>query len=272
MELHIARFTKFNSPLLAYARNVTSQYGEDGIIARLVELIQPKERFCVEFGAWDGKRYSNCHHLLATAGWQGVMIEGNPEKYGELVKTFAGNPGVRPLNRFVDFEGQNALDNILAECGAPADLGLLSIDVDGNDYHIWTSLKRYAPEIVIIEFNPTVPNDVFFVQDRSFEVNHGSSLLALILLGQDKGYELCVCTRTNAFFVKKEKFKMLGIENNSINVLHRPAQDGRIFQGYDGTIHVVGMTALVWQNIRLSSEDFQVLPKDARVYKGALRK
>jgi len=204
MELPLARFTKINSPLLAYAKNVTSQFGEDGIIARLVELIQPGERFCVEFGAWGGKYYSNCHQLLATSDWQGLMIEGNPEKYRDLVSTFAGNDRVRTLNRFVDFEGPNGLDNILAECNAPKDLGLLSIDIDGNDYHIWKSLQGYAPEIVVIEFNPTVPNDVFFVQDASFDVNHGCSLLALTLLGQEKGYELCVCTTTNAFFVKGE--------------------------------------------------------------------
>ncbi len=272
MELQLARLTKINSPLLAYAKSVTSQYGEDGIIARLIELVQPKHRYCVEFGAWDGKHYSNCHELLATTDWQAVMIEGNPEKYRDLVKTYAGNDRVRTLNRFVDFEGANSLDNILVECDAPADIGLLSIDVDGNDYHIWKSLERYAPEIVIIEFNPTVPNDVFFVQDRSFEINQGCSLFALAVLGQEKGYELCVCTRTNAFFVKKEKFGMLGIRNNSLNVLYHPYQDGRIFQGYDGTIYVVGMNGLVWQNIRLSSEDFQVLPKAARVFSGALKK
>ena len=164
------------------------------------------------------------------------------------------------------------MDNILAACNAPKDPGLLSIDVDGNDYHIWKSLQGYAPEIVVVEFNPTVPNDVFFVQDASFDVNHGCSLLALTLLGQDKGYELCACTTTNAFFVKKEKFGLLGIQNNFINVLHQPVQDGRIFQGYDGTIHVVGMNTLVWRNIPLSSDDFQVLPKAARVYRDALKK
>ena len=272
MELRLARFTKINSPLLAYAKNVTSQFGEDGILARLVELIQPGERFCVEFGAWDGKYYSNCHQLIATSDWQGLMIEGNTDKYRDLVRTFAGNDRVRTLNRFVEFEGHNSLDNILAECSAPKDLGLLSIDVDGNDYHIWKSLQGYAPEIVVIEFNPTVPNDVFFVQDASFDVNHGCSLLALTLLGQEKGYELCVCTTTNAFFVKKEKFGRLGIQHNFINVLHQPLHDGRIFQGYDGTIYVVGMNSLVWQNIPLSSEDFQVLPKGARGYKDALKK
>jgi hypothetical protein len=272
MELRLARFTKVNSPLLAYAKDVTSQFGEDGIIARLVELIQPRERFCVEFGAWDGKYHSNCHELLATSDWQGLMIEGNPEKYRELVHTFTGNDRVGTLNRFVSFEGANSLGAILSECSAPTNLGLLSIDVDGNDYHIWKSLEGYDPEIVVIEFNPTVPNDVFFVQDASFDVNHGCSLLALILLGQDKGYELCVCTTTNAFFVKKEKFGILGIENNFINVLHQPMQDGRIFQGFDGTIHVVGMNSLVWRNIPLSSEDFQVLPKAVRVYRDALKK
>ena len=215
MELRLLRFTKVNSPLLAYAKDITSQCGEDGIIERLIELVQPAHKFCVEFGAWDGKLYSNCNQLLMHRDWSGVMIEANEKKYRDLVATFSGNNRVKTVNRFVDFEGPNTLDNILTECEAPSDLGLISIDIDGNDYHVWKSLERFSPEIVIIEFNPTIPNDVYFIQDRSFEINQGCSLLALIFLAKERGYELAVCTTVNAFFVKKEKFGRLQIQDNS---------------------------------------------------------
>jgi hypothetical protein len=271
MQMHLVRFTKRVSPLLSYAKNITSQFGEDGIIARLVELLTPPD-YCVEFGAWDGKHLSNCHQLVAKAGWHGVMIETNEDKYRDLVETYAGNGRVHTVQRFVDFEGPNRLDMILKECGAPQTFGILSVDIDGNDYHVWKSLEMFSPEIAIVEFNQTIPNDVFFVQDRSFDVNHGCSLLALILLGKEKGYELAVCTETNAFFVRREKFPKLGIRDNSINTLYRPVQDGRIFQGYDGTIHVVGMDHLIWKQIPLSHEDFQVLPRGARTPVDAQRK
>ena len=62
------------------------------------------------------------------------------------------------------------------------ELDLLSIDIDGNDYYIFESLARLKPELVVIEFNPTIPNDVMFVQERNITVNQGCSLLALIAL------------------------------------------------------------------------------------------
>src|SRR5688572_7452284 len=158
---------KVNSPLLAYKFDVTSQCGEDGIIAHICDVIEPANRYCIEFGAWDGKLYSNCYNLFANAGWDGLMIEANAEKYLQLQATYAGNTRVKTLNRFVELDGPNSLDNILKEVGAPAEPGVLSIDIDGNDYHIFESLTEHRPELVIVEFNPTVPNDVIFVQAPS---------------------------------------------------------------------------------------------------------
>jgi hypothetical protein len=273
MKLEMYRFFEHSSPLLQFQRNVASQSGEDGIIERIMGLLEPSQRFCVEFGAWDGKLYSNCFNLLQNKGWSGIMIEANADKYRDLVGTYAGKSGVTTVNRFVDFEGANSLDELLDEFGAPKDFGLLSIDVDGCDYYIWESLARYSPEVVIVEFNPTVPNDVLFVQARSFDVNHGCSLLALVVMGREKGYELCVCTAWNAFFVRADKYPRLGIASNLISNLYVPLQDGRIFQGYDGSIHVVGISSLVWKGgIPLSSEDFQVLPKAVRVWTDAQKK
>jgi hypothetical protein len=264
---------KINSPLLDYKSDVTSQCGEDGIIAHICEVIEPANRYCIEFGAWDGKHLSNCYNLIVNAGWGALMIEANAQKFKELEATYAGHPRVQRVNRLVDFEGTDTLDRILEEAGAPKEPGVLSIDIDGNDYYIFQSLTTHRPELVIVEFNPTIPNDVIFVQERSFEVNHGCSLLALVLLGREKGYELAVATACNGLFVRADKFPLLGITDNSISALYAPLQDGRIFQGYDSTIHVVGMDHLVWhRGMRVSSADFQVLPAAARVWNDAQKK
>ena len=273
MKQQLVRFQQLTSPLSQYRRNVFSQGGEDGIIEQINELLRPEHKLCVEFGAWDGKLFSNCYNLTTNKNWSGIMIEANPEKYKELQQTYAENENVRTVHRLVDFEGANSLDNILAEFGAPRDIGLISIDIDGNDYYVFESLKNHTPELVVIEFNPTIPNDVLFVQEKSFKVNQGCSLLALVILGKQKGYELAACTDWNAFFVKQEKLPVLGIENNFINRMYAPMQDGRIFQGYDGSIHVVGMHTLMWKGgIPVSSDDFQVLPKAIRVWGDAQRK
>ena len=191
-------FTK-HSPLEAYARNVTSQYGEDGIIAHVMKALKPTAPYCVEFGAWDGKLYSNCFNLLKGNGWSGLLIEASADKFVELQATYADTPRVTLANRLVDIDGPNRLDALLREASAPQSFALLSIDIDGNDYYVWESLTDFTPELVVIEFNPSVPNDVVFVQDKSFDINQGCSLLALVQLGKRKGYKLAVCTACNAF-------------------------------------------------------------------------
>jgi hypothetical protein len=267
MKLGTIRLFEVDNPLRKFASNVSSQDGEDGIIEHILSVLQPEHRYCVEFGAWDGKYCSNAHHLLRNGGWSGVMIEANAGKFKDLQVTYADKPAVTCLNRFVQFDSPGTLDDILDELKAPQSPGMVSIDIDGNDYYIWESMQRYTPELIVIEFNPTVPNDVYFVQDRDTKVNHGCSLLALIMLGREKGYELVCCSSWNAFFVKKEKYPLFGIKDNMIYKMYQPLQDGRIFQGYDSFIHVVGMDRLIWRGgAQVNSLNFQILPEEQRVW------
>jgi hypothetical protein len=61
------RFFNIDSPLLKYQSNVTSQNGEDGIIQHIFKVLPPAQnRYCVEFGAWDGMHLSNCFNLVRT--------------------------------------------------------------------------------------------------------------------------------------------------------------------------------------------------------------
>lgn len=156
-------FFQVQSPLLKFSKNVASQCGEDGIIEKIFEIISPANNYCVEFGAWDGKILSNCWNLVANKGWSGLFIEGNEIKFKDLLETYGENKKVSCVNKFVSFEGENRLDNILSSVNAPEDIDILSIDVDGIDYFIWESLNEFKPRVIVIEFNPTIPNDVVFV-------------------------------------------------------------------------------------------------------------
>jgi hypothetical protein len=258
------RPTETHSPLMAFARNVASQEGEDGIIERIFELMAPQNRYCVEFGAWDGKYLSNCYHLLENQQWYGCLIEANPRKFQDLLANHGANPKVACVNRFVELEGKNSLDQILASVGAPLNFYLLSVDVDGMDWFIWESLQAYQPNVVVIEFNPSIGNDVMFVQAKNPAVNQGCSLSALVQLGKQKGYELICCTRWNAFFVKTEFFSLFGVPSNHVDALYIPPMDGRIFHGYDSVLHVVGMPYFIWSGIQISHEDIQAVPKSMR--------
>ena len=250
--------------LLQYRRNTNSQIGQDGILEKIFEVIGPGGTFCVEFGAWDGRHLSNTWNLIANQNWNAILVEGNPERCAQIAQTHP-YPRVKTVNAFVGWEGERSLDNILSACGAPPSPDLVSIDVDGNDWHIWRSLQRHRPRVILIEFNPTVPNDVFFVQDADPEVNQGSSLLSMIELGKTKGYSLVCANLWDAFFVLDDLYPAFAIPDNGIDAMyHYPEMETRLFQGYDGTLLTAGNHRLVWKDIAFSAEDLQVLPRSLR--------
>ncbi|MBS0191356.1 MAG: hypothetical protein U0573_09840 [Phycisphaerales bacterium] len=252
--------------------NVTSQCGEDGILAKIFEVIGQHGKVCVEFGAWDGVLYSNTHSLIRQQDWTGYLIEANAEKFKTLQHTYRDNPKAHLVNRYVQLDkGQGTLDEILAEQNCPREIDLLCIDVDGIDYYIWEGLAAHTAKVIVIEFNPTVPNDVVFVQERTAKINQGCSLLALTLLAKERGYELVCANKWNAIFVRAEYFPLFKIADNSPDAMYQPHLDGRIFHGYDGTIHIVGMPELLWQGVPVRAERLQVLPANLRVFGDAQR-
>jgi hypothetical protein len=95
-----------------------------------------------------------------------VLLEADPIRFAELQRRYRENDRVYCINELVTFEGERCLDSLLMNTPLPEDFDLLSIDVDGNDYWLWEGLRSYAPKVVIIEFNPTIPNSVIFIQVR----------------------------------------------------------------------------------------------------------
>jgi hypothetical protein len=227
--------------LLDYAANVFSQNGEDGILARVLDLLPDTDGWCVEFGAWDGQHLSNTCNLIQERDYAGVLIEADRKKYFELSERYADNPKITALNRFVGFGCDDNLDCLLANTPVPRDFDLLSIDIDGNDYHVWGALSRYTPKVVCIEYNCTIATEVDFVQAADRRVNQGASLAALTRLGRHKGYDLVCVSSTNAMFVRSCHFHLFGILDNSPRALREDLSAiTHLFCGYDGTLFTVG--------------------------------
>jgi len=78
-----------------HATNVHSGTGEDGVIGEILDRLPETDRWCVEFGAWDGLNLSNTRHLIESRGYAAVLIEADPAKCVELrhVHCGAGEPG-----------------------------------------------------------------------------------------------------------------------------------------------------------------------------------
>jgi hypothetical protein len=250
-------------PFDEWRRNTHSQSGEDGITERLLDLIKVSSGYFVEFGAWDGRHLSNCAKL-ADDGWSGCFIEGKLERFNELNANYNDSPQIVRLNAFVEASGANSLDNLLKRIQAPLELDILSIDIDGNDYHVWQGLDLYVPKLVIIEFNPTIPANVVYVQDNDDNLNRGSSLTALHELADSKGYALVAATDWNAFFMKNNLVTEFSIPNYQPSEVKNRDYEAAVFHGFDGTLIVAGKTQLLWHGIDFSSEELQILPKSLR--------
>lgn len=198
-------------PLQYFNRAITSQGGEDGIILEIFKRIKTKNKFCIEFGTYDGYEYSNTWNLIINHNWRAVLIEPNSKNFKIVKKRYEKTKRVMCLNEYVYHEGKNKLDNLLKLTKAPKNFDLLSIDVDGNDYHIWNTLALYRPRVVIIENNPTMPPNIYFIGPPG-NTDIGSSARAIVKLAEKKGYELIAHTGNNCIFIVKEEFNKLKVK------------------------------------------------------------
>ena len=163
-----------------YKKNIYSQHGEDGIIEEILKRLNQYNDFqYCEFGAWDGVHLSNTCALIKKNNCKALLIEPNIKKYNELCKNFPSKEIIK-LNNFVEVEGENYLDNLLKKNNFNLNFDFLSIDVDSIDYYIFKSLNIYKPKLICIEYNPTIPNEIYFIQKNNGSINQGSSAKALI--------------------------------------------------------------------------------------------
>jgi hypothetical protein len=199
------------SSLQRFRRNIYSQNGEDGIVAELLRRLGIAGGWFCEFGAWDGRYGSNCYALLRNKAWSGVMIEGVPARF-RLLRRLAAKFGRRlhAVEAFVAHQADSpqTLDRLLAGTPITEDFELLSIDIDGFDHQVWSSLTRYRPKIVIVEINSSIWPGRDCVHGDAGQ--QGSSFSAMLKLGTAKGYRLVAHTG-NMIFVREPYLGALGL-------------------------------------------------------------
>ena len=228
-------------------------------------MIPGRDCWCVEFGAWDGKVYSNTFHLVESQSYRPVLIECDPARVAALKMEYPFRDRAVVMQKMVGWSGENTLDNLLLTTPIPRDFDLLSVDIDGNDYHVWSAMNQYQPKLVLIEYNPTIDNVIDFVQEADSNVSQGSSAAAMVRLAKSKGYELIAATRLNLLFCHNSYFPLFNIEDNSLALMRDDSCCPRIFVGYDG--HIFIRTAndpkldLLWHNLQVGEQQLQVLPR-----------
>ncbi|MDX1718756.1 MAG: hypothetical protein R3353_01220 [Salegentibacter mishustinae] len=197
---------------------VFSQWGDDGIIQYLINYLDIKNKTFIEFGVEDYQE-ANTRFLLINNNWSGLVMDGNENnilkiksdeiywKYDLQVKT-----------AFITAENINQL---IKEEGIAGEIGLLHIDIDGNDYWIWKALEVVEPIIMIVEYNSvfgseraiTIPykKDFNWTEAHYSNLYFGASIPAFYDLAMEKGYDFIGCNSAgnNAYFVKKDSLKNL---------------------------------------------------------------
>jgi hypothetical protein len=249
----------------SYKKNIFSQFGEDGIIEEIFKRLNDvSDKKCCEFGAWDGKYLSNTCNLITNHNYEAILIEANKNKFDELNINFPEKKIIK-INKFVNFSGENSLDNILENNFFNKDFDFLSIDIDGCDFWIFESLSKFTPKIICIEYNSSIPNKVCFVQKKDMKVNQGSSAKSIINLGLKKNYFPIASTDYNLFFVhNKFKQKITNLDKFDINQLLPNSNDNYVYCGYDGTVFTSKTLNLPWHNITV--EKIKILPKILNMY------
>lgn len=193
--------------LLDYRRNGFSQNGEEGVINHIFDVIGAGTKMCCEFGAWDGIHLSNTRALILD-GWSGLLIEGDPERFKDLLSTYQANKRIVCENSYVD-AASNSLARIVDRNGlSDRRMDLLSIDIDGLDFDIFSSLDQLKrpPRLVVVEVQPghsptrttPVPPDV-----PAFNV--GQPLSVFARRGREIGYRLICYLWCNAFFLQDDE-------------------------------------------------------------------
>jgi hypothetical protein len=209
-----SKFAEFGQSLVA--QNRYSQNGEDGVLAGIFEKIGVANRWCAEVGAADGIFFSNTRHLIEQ-GWSSVQIEADPERYAKLSLLYDQNENVRTVHAKVGMGADEVnLDTILFDAGAPTDLDLLVIDVDGQDYYLWNSLLRYRPRVVVCEFNNTA-SDPEFIPTLGGEGQAGVNAIQRMAVA--KGYAPIICTTYNLIAIRLDIVQeVLGRPETSSNL------------------------------------------------------
>ena len=193
--------------------SVFSQFGDDGIIQWLIHRLSGLNETFVEFGV-GAYQEANTRFLLVNDNWRGLVMDSSRRDI-DAIKGDQISWRHELQSKFAFVTAEN-IDQLLRDYGFDGDIGLLHIDVDGNDYWVWRALTAANPAIAIIEYNSvfgakraiTIPYDPKF--SRGGRVGNmyyfGASLPALCDLARSKGYDFVGSNSAgnNAYFIRSE--------------------------------------------------------------------
>ncbi|WP_448519213.1 hypothetical protein [Rhodoflexus sp.] len=193
---------------------VFSQFGDDGIIQYLIEKLKPLPEIFIEFGV-ESYREANTRFLLMHNNWRGLIIDGDADLMDAVRSSdLCWRYDLTPVGAFITRENIN---DIFVKNGFTGEIGLLSIDIDGNDYWVWQAIEAVNPVIVVAEYNSvygaekavSIPYKADFQRHQAHfsGLYWGASLAAFCYLAEQRGYDFVGCNSAgnNAYFIRKDR-------------------------------------------------------------------
>jgi hypothetical protein len=193
---------------------VFSQFEEDGLLLYLFSVIGMQHKVFVEIGSDDGVN-SNSANLFFNFNWRGLFIDANQKSINRGRKFYSKYPHpwqYQPTFVCAKVTAEN-INQLIQQAGYSGNIGLLSIDIDGNDYWIWKAIEVIQPDVVIIEVlnefgmhDIVVPYDANFVPPGKHPLYHSASPVAMTKLAAKKGYRLVAANDLgfNFIYIKNE--------------------------------------------------------------------
>jgi len=194
--------------------------------------------------------------------WEGLVIDGSIKNIKYIQNNFRIYWG-NQLTAVQSFITKDNINDLIISKEFQGEIGLLSIDIDGNDYWIWESINCINPCIVICEYNGyfgykkevVVPYDQNFKRKEAHysQIYYGASLAALNVLGAKKGYSLVGTdsSGSDAFFVRNDLIRNLTVLSTEQAYHNRQIresldQSGRLnFANQELCLHSIQDLALV---------------------------
>ncbi|MCF6407042.1 hypothetical protein L3C95_29365 [Chitinophaga filiformis] len=216
---------------------VFSQTGDDGIIQYLINKVYIPETTFIEFGV-ENYVESNTRFLLKYNNWSGLVIDGSKKSIRYIMSDdIYYQHDLKAVQAFITAENIN---DLIGVHGMKGEIGLLSVDIDGNDYWVWKAIDVVDPVIVVAEYNSvfgidraiTVPYKPDFIREQAHysHLYFGASLKALCVLAEEKGYAFVGSNSigNNAYFVKKNRLgglRALSAEEGYVYSRFRESRD-----------------------------------------------
>jgi hypothetical protein len=179
---------------------------EEILIRKYTNALTLENNYCVDIAASDGISMSNTY-LLFKAGWYGIAVEFDANKFAKLASSYAPFVNVNLVK--IKVTPGNVIF-ILQGCMCPRNFAFLNLDIDSYDYFVLDKLLgEYRPSLICVEINEKVPPPVKFTV--TYDSHHAWELDHFYGQSISKCYDLC----------KKYKYEIVELHYNNLFIIPR---------------------------------------------------